>query len=344
MKKALFFMIFAAQLGSVSLFAQERGEMLEKMFSRMDKNSDGFVEESEAPAELWSRLSRADKNSDGKIDKLEAAEGMRGMGDRGRQLLEKSAGKGEAGKGEASRSDAGRGEVGKNDAAKDGEGRRPGRPDAAQGGDLVKMLLERFSKNGDGKVALADLPAPLRERLAKFDKNDDKLLDRTELKDAPLPDMNGEVNRMLERVKQVMQSLDKDGDGKVALVDFPVEFKERLARFDKNNDGQIEKSELAELRGMVGGEGGNAAGGPAAMLERAQQLFKQYDQDGDGKIALADLPTQISDRVSRLDTNKDGQIDKAEMRAMAGDMKGPEGRSDRNEDLSPQMPKRPDGN
>lgn len=80
------------------------------------------------------------------------------------------------------------------------------------------------------------------------------------------------------------------------------------------------------------------------MLERAQQLFKQYDQDGDGKIALADLPSQISDRVSRMDVNKDGQIDKAELRAMAGEMKGPEGRSDRNEDLSPQKPKRPDGN
>lgn len=326
MKKTLFFMIFAAQLGSVSLFAQERGEMLEKMFSRMDKNSDGFVEASEAPAEMWTRLSKADKNSDGKIDKSEAAEGMRGMGDRGRQMLEKSAGKGDAGK-----------------DAKDGVGKKPGRPDVAPGGDRVKMLLERFSKNGDGKVALEDLPAQIRERLAKFDKNGDKVLDRTELKDAPLPELGADMNRMLERVKQVMQSLDKDGDGKVALVDFPAELKERLARFDKNNDGQIEKSELAELKGMVGGEGGNA-GGPAAMLERAQQLFKQYDQDGDGKIALADLPPQISERVSRMDANKDGQIDKSEMRAMAGEMKGPEGRSDRNEDLSPQKPKRPDGN
>ena len=310
--------------------------MLEKMFSRLDKNSDGFVEESEAPAEMWTRLSKADKNSDGKIDKAEAAEGMRGMGDRGRQMLEKSAGKDGPGKG-----DAGKGDAGKD--AKEGDGKRPGRPEAAPGGDRVKMLLERFSKNGDGKVALEDIPAPMRERLAKFDKNGDKVLDRTELKDAPLPDMNGDVNRMLERVKQVMQSLDKDGDGKVALVDFPAEFKERLARFDKNNDGQIEKSELAELSAMAGGAGGNA-GGPGAMLERAQQLFKQYDQDGDGKIALADLPTQISERISRMDANKDGQIDKSELRAMAGEMKGPEGRGDRNEDLSPQKPKRPDGN
>ncbi len=333
MKKTLFFMIFAAQLGSVSLFAQERGEMLEKMFLRLDKNSDGFVEESEAPAEMWNRLSKADKNSDGKIDKAEAAEGMRGMGDRGRQMLEKSAGKDGSAKG-----DAGKGESGK-----DGEGKKPGRPDAAQGGDRVKMLLERFSKNGDGKVALEDLPAQIRERLAKFDKNGDKVLDRSELKDAPLPELGGDVNRMLERVKQMMQSLDKDGDGKVALVDMPAEFKERLARFDKNNDGQIEKSELSELKSMMGGEGGNA-GGPAAMLERAQQLFKQYDQDGDGKIALDDLPPQISERVSRMDANKDGQIDKAELKAMAGEMKGPEGRSDRNEDLSPQKPKRPDGN
>ncbi len=128
------------------------------------------------------------------------------------------------------------------------------------------MLLERFSKNGDGKVALEDLPAQIRERLVKFDKNGDKVLDRTELKDAPLPELGGDVNRMLERVKQVMQSLDKDGDGKVALAEMPAEFKERLARFDKNDDGHIEKSELAELKGMMSGEGGNAGGQQRCLI------------------------------------------------------------------------------
>lgn len=295
--------------------------MLDRMFSRMDKNGDGFVEENEAPAEFWARMGKADKNGDGKIDKTEAAEGMKAMGDRGRQ----------AGRRDEPRKPEDR--PNRSDAAKDSGEKNKREAGDNQSSDRMKQLFDRFGK--DGKVALSDLPAPVRERLAKLDKNNDKVLDREELKDAPLNEM-GDPARMLERIKQVLQNLDKDGDGKVAIADIPAEFKDRLAQLDKNNDGMIEKSELGELRKMVGGQ--DAAGG---LGDRIQQMFAQFDKDGDGKVALADLPEQARERLSRLDKNSDGQIEKAELAGMAEEMKKMEGRFERGEDLSPQLPKRP---
>ncbi|MFO0941356.1 MAG: EF-hand domain-containing protein [Pirellulales bacterium] len=330
MKKLALLFLVATQFGTGSLWAQERGEMLERMFSRMDKNGDGFVEESEAPAEFWARMGKADKNGDGKIDKSEAAEGMKAMADRGRG----SGGRPGAGRDEARKPED---RPNRPDSAKDSGGKEKRSADNP-GDDRMKQMFERFGK--DGKVALADLPAPLRERLAKFDKNNDKFLNREELKDAPINEM-GDPARMLERVKQVMQNLDKDGDGKVAIADIPSEFRDRIAQLDKNKDGVIEKSELAELKNIVGGPG--AGGGPGNPGERIQQMFAQFDKDGDGKVALADLPEQIKERLSRMDKNNDGQIEKSELAGMAEEMKKMEGRFDRGEDLSPQQPKRPSG-
>jgi hypothetical protein len=84
MKKTFQYMVLATLLSSSTqaVFAQERGEMLERLFSRMDQNKDGVIEQSEAPAEFWTRMSSADANKDGKIDKTEAAEGMKAMGGR----------------------------------------------------------------------------------------------------------------------------------------------------------------------------------------------------------------------------------------------------------------------
>ena len=330
MKKLAILFVFATQFGTCSLWAQERGEMLERMFSRMDKNGDGFVEESEAPAEFWARMGKADKNGDGKIDKTEAAEGMKGMADRGRpNARPEGARKPED---RPNRSE---------DAKPSGDKEKRSIDNGNAAGDRMKQMLERFGK--DGKVALADLPAPLRERLASLDKNNDKVLDKDELKDAPLGEM-GDPARMLERVREMMKNLDKDGDGKVAITDIPAGFRERLAQLDKNKDGMLEKSELADLKNMIGNAGpgfGPASGPGAGPGERIQQMFAQFDKDGDGKVALADLPEQARERLSRLDKNGDGQIEKSELAGMADEMKKMEGRFDRGEDLSPQQPKRP---
>ena len=53
---------------------------------------------------------------------------------------------------------------------------------------------------------------------------------------------------------------------------------------------------------------------PAATLEdRAQELLIQFDNDGDGKLAKAELPKQFQGLFILLDRNRDGFLDKAEV-------------------------------
>jgi hypothetical protein len=59
--------------------------------------------------------------------------------------------------------------------------------------------------------------------------------------------------------------------------------------------------------------------GSDPMSER----FKQMDKDGDGKISLTDeVPEQAKPFLSRIDTDKDGFIDKEEMTSAAEQMRG----------------------
>ncbi len=70
-------------------------------------------------------------------------------------------------------------------------------------------------------------------------------------------------------------------------------------------------------QGMLpGGLGGNVGpNGPMnpAMLTR---MFETRDADGDGKLTGDEIPERLRDRVSNVDTNGDGSIQKSEMEAM----------------------------
>jgi Ca2+-binding EF-hand superfamily protein len=53
---------------------------------------------------------------------------------------------------------------------------------------------------------------------------------------------------------------------------------------------------------------------PAATLEdRAQELLSEFDNDGDGKLAKAELPKQFQGLFLLLDRNRDGFLDAAEV-------------------------------
>ena len=53
---------------------------------------------------------------------------------------------------------------------------------------------------------------------------------------------------------------------------------------------------------------------PAATLEdRAQELLSEFDNDGDGKLAKAELPKQFQGLFILLDRNRDGFLDTAEV-------------------------------
>jgi hypothetical protein len=65
----------------------------------------------------------------------------------------------------------------------------------------------------------------------------------------------------------MLQSLDKDGDGKISQAEAPERMQARFSGFDKNGDGFLDAAELAALPrtgGRPQGQGGPPGGGPSA--------------------------------------------------------------------------------
>lgn len=55
-----------------------------------------------------------------------------------------------------------------------------------------------------------------------------------------------------------------------------------------------------------------------AMAQNLPRAFERLDRDGDGRVALADVPERFRARVARLDTNGDGYLSKQEVLAQRG--------------------------
>lgn len=121
--------------------SQFEARMKEEMFSRADKNGDGTLAESEVEARHWAHLKVADTNGDSLITKAEL------------------------------------------EAAHANGTLRP--PPGAHGGHhgppTVAGMLEHFDSDKDGKLALTELPEPMRERIQADDTNGDGVLDGAEL-------------------------------------------------------------------------------------------------------------------------------------------------------------------
>ena len=57
----------------------------------------------------------------------------------------------------------------------------------------------------------------------------------------------------------------------------------------------------------------DAGGGKPWVVQRLDRLFRRFDKDGDGKIALKDLPDRLRERLTRADTNNDGFVTRDEI-------------------------------
>ena len=221
--------------------AQSRPEMLERLFSQMDRNNDGLIEQGEAPPQLWSKIIAGDSDGDGKISKQEGAQAVKSLA-----------------------------------------GQMGGRPEA----DRMREIFARLAKDGEGKISLAELPPPMRQRLAKLDKNKDQFIDRDEFKAAPLGEMfAGSPGATGERMLEMLKRFDTDNDGKLDLEDLPEPIRERMEPGDTNADGLIDQAELkalvaktiksAQAAGPGRAEGKKAGDRPAADNSTAPQQPKR---------------------------------------------------------------------
>ena len=110
-------------------------------------------------------------------------------------------------------------------------------------------------------------------------------------------------------LREMFVRLDANGDQVIEKSEVPdgalPAFEKLLAVADTNKDGKIEVEEFREMvRGIQEG---------ISVVER----FKAMDKDGDGKVSRAEF-SGLPARFARVDTNKDGFIDKDEVKAIVG--------------------------
>lgn len=105
------------------------------------------------------------------------------------------------------------------------------------------------------------------------------------------------------RARPTFEQLDKNGDGKIVAGEVPAQVWQRLVHADTNKDNAVTKAEF-EARSPMGRPGG-----------KKPPSFEELDKNGDGKIVASEVPAQSWQHLSRLDTNKDNAVSKAEFEA-----------------------------
>jgi len=134
------------------------------------------------------------------------------------------------------------------------------------GQERLDRLFQRFDKDGDGKIALKDLPERLRERLVHADTNNDGQVTREE------------VTKAWESASAEMKKkIDTNGDGVISdeeRVKARVAFwDKRFAELDQNKDGALTSNEV-----------------PA----RVWSHIKVADANTDGKISRVEIDAALA--------------------------------------------------
>jgi hypothetical protein len=85
---------------------------------------------------------------------------------------------------------------------------------------------------------------------------------------------------------------------------------EIIKRFDKDGDGKLDASELAEFLRSRAGQGPNAQGGPMRAI-----IMKLFDKNGDGVLDAEERAAAEKfreEQIKRFDKNGDGKLDDTE--------------------------------
>ena len=216
------------------------------------------------------------------------------------------------------------------------------KPDKKAPPGFLKMspeqLLKLWDKNKNGFVEKDELPQQVQAVFDQIDKNGDGKLDQAELgqlldtlkkrrmdqdaKQAKAKGKNkgtgGENDREIDAL---LKRLDANQDGKISKDEAAGRpLAKAFEALDRNKDGYLDRSELATWVQRAAKAGAGKAGkGPAAADIAARNNtfdFDSLDKDADGRLTIEELQgTKWVELFEKIDTNKDGRIERKEFEA-----------------------------
>jgi Ca2+-binding EF-hand superfamily protein len=101
--------------------------------------------------------------------------------------------------------------------------------------------------------------------------------------------------------KQIMESADKNGDGKIGRVEFLERMREAFFFADNNKDGFLTLDEYQRI------EGADPRG------------FARADRNKDGKLSLYEFLKAVNEDFDAADKNNDGLLEEEEIKAWIAD-------------------------
>ena len=201
----------------------------------------------------------------------------------------------------------------------------PGRPRAGHRGPRLpdpKVVFMRLDTNKDKVLSLEEFAVGMR-RLHQ--RRRPAMHPPLRGPGRPGAEQVSGVGRLAMRARAMFRKADADHDGKVTPAEVPSERRERfkrfLARADRDGDQALSVAEarraVAAIARRMAGHGWNSEPQARRRIPRLAKVIKRLkaaDKNQDGKLSKAEAPGPLKRHFAKIDGNKDGQLDRPELK------------------------------